>query len=143
MSGTRQRSLQKYFDPAPQSVALARNFTVTALSAWGLKTAADDIRLCVSELASNALTHGSRHGHGFLVRLATEEDFVRLEVHDSRNRHECERLPLVHHPSETETSGRGLLIVEMLAADWGIEDRQPYGKVIWSHFKTIAGGSPA
>lgn len=37
---------------------------------------AEDVRLCVSGLASNALVHGSEPGHGFLVRLAIDDDFV-------------------------------------------------------------------
>ncbi|MFE1957266.1 ATP-binding protein [Streptomyces sp. NPDC059479] len=121
---------RKYFDAKPQSVGLAREFATSALAAWGLDGPAEDIRLCVSELASNALVHGTEPGHGFLVRLAVDDDFVRLEVHDSRSAR-----PRVRHPAPSEASGRGMLIVEMLAERWGVEDRQPFGKIVWSHFK--------
>ncbi len=58
--------MQKFFDAKPESVGLAREFATSALAAWGLDGPAEDIRLCVSELASNALAHGSEPGHGSL-----------------------------------------------------------------------------
>jgi anti-sigma regulatory factor (Ser/Thr protein kinase) len=121
---------QRFFDAKPESVALARDFATRALAAWGLSATAEDVRLCVSELASNSLVHGTRPGHGFLVRLGVDDDFVRLEVHDSRHQR-----PQLRHPADTDTSGRGLLIVAELADGWGVEDRKPFGKVVWSRFK--------
>lgn len=126
---------QQFFSATPASVGQARDFALTTLSSWGLSARAEDIRLCVSELASNALAHGTAPGHGFLVKIEADDDFVHLEVHDSRDRR-----PEVRHPQETDTSGRGLLIVEELSDGWGVEDRRPFGKVIWSRFK--AGGTP-
>ncbi|MEJ8650169.1 ATP-binding protein [Streptomyces sp. MS1.AVA.3] len=106
------------------------------LKAWGLDAPADDVRLCVSELASNALLHGTKRGHGFLVRLDADEDFVRLEVHDSHDRRGgCEPQPAIQHPADTDTTGRGLRIVDILADGWGVEDREPLGKIVWSRFK--------
>lgn len=127
---------QKFFDPKPESVGLARNFAVATLLAWGLEAPADDVRLCVSELASNALLHGTERGHGFLVRMDADDDFVRLEVHDSRGRHggRASR-PVVGHPADTDIAGRGLMIVDTLADGWGVEDREPLGKIVWSRFK--------
>ncbi|WP_175409042.1 ATP-binding protein [Streptomyces sp. TRM64462] len=125
---------QKYFEPRPESVRLAREFAVTTLNGWGLHGPADDVRLCVSELASNAFTHGSEPGHGFLVRLEAADDIVRLEVHDSRPR--SHQQPRVAHPADTDTTGRGLRIVSVLADGWGVEDRRPLGKIVWSLFKT-------
>ncbi|MER5465450.1 ATP-binding protein [Streptomyces sp. NPDC002668] len=81
-------------------------------------------------MASNALAHGTDPGRGFLVKIEADDDFVRLEVHDSRGHH-----PAVRHPADMETSGRGLLLVEALSDGWGVEDRQPFGKIVWSRFK--------
>lgn len=122
---------QQYFTAKPESVGQARDFALTTLHSWGLSARAEDIRLCVSELASNAVVHGSAPGHGFLVRIETDDDFVRLEVHDSHSRH-----PVVRHPCGSEPSGRGLLIVEEFSDGWGVEERRPFGKVVWSQFKT-------
>ncbi|MFF4647738.1 ATP-binding protein [Streptomyces sp. NPDC001389] len=132
---------QKFFDPRPESVGLAREFAVTTLSSWGLHRSTEDIRLCVSELASNALVHGSDPEHGFLVRLDAEEDFVRLEVHDSLSRHRLE--PEIAQAGETDTAGRGLQISAVLADSWGVEDRRPSGKIVWTRFKAGRPGGQA
>ncbi|MDD9380444.1 ATP-binding protein [Streptomyces sp. ZAF1911] len=132
---------QKFFDPRPESVGLAREFAVTTLSSWGVYGATEDIRLCVSELAANALVHGSDTEHGFLVKLDADEDFVRVEVHDSRPRHRRE--PEITQAAETDIAGRGLQIVASLADGWGVEDRRPSGKIVWTLFKAARRGGQA
>ncbi|SFY40938.1 hypothetical protein SAMN02787144_102627 [Streptomyces atratus] len=37
---------------------------------------------------------------------------------------------------------RGLVLVAALADEWGVQDRTPLGKIVWSCFKT-AGGTTA
>lgn len=49
------RTTQQFFDARPESVGQARSFTSEALTYWGLPDRAEDVRLCVSELATNAL----------------------------------------------------------------------------------------
>ncbi|GAA3447883.1 ATP-binding protein [Planomonospora venezuelensis] len=127
-----REAVQQFFDATAESVGLARDFTTATLTAWGLTACVEDIRVCVSELASNALVHGTEPGYGFLVRLEAEEEFVRLEVHDSHN-----RWPRIRHPADTDTCGRGLLIVEALAEDWGVQEGDPLGKVVWSRLPAI------
>ncbi|MEV4871507.1 ATP-binding protein [Streptomyces syringium] len=77
---------------------------------WGLPARVEDIRLCVSELATNAMVHGTVPGHGFLVKLDAEEETVRVEVHDTRRRH-----PKARQATDTDTSGRGMILVAALA----------------------------
>ncbi|MCT6780645.1 ATP-binding protein [Streptomyces sp. CS7] len=128
---------RRYFDAKRPSVRLARQFVTITLTSWGITgEPIEDICLCASELTSNALTHGTRRGHGFLVSLSTFGDLVRLEVHDSRDA-TAERLPQVRQATGTQGSGRGLRIVESLAQDWGVDRREPFGKVVWSHFKAV------
>ncbi|WP_331731274.1 ATP-binding protein [Streptomyces sp. NBC_00073] len=122
---------QRFFDHQPESVQAARDFTTRTLTAWGLDDTGD-IRLVVSELATNALTHGSDRRHGFLVRLEPHDGGIRLEVHDSRDPRKP--LPEPAIPGPEAEAGRGLLIVATLAARWGIDPRPPRGKIIWSHF---------
>ncbi|MFI5768408.1 ATP-binding protein [Streptomyces sp. NPDC051658] len=128
------KTTQQFFDARPESVGQARSFTSEALADWGLPDRAEDIRLCVSELATNALVHGTAPGHGFLVKLNADEDVVRLEVHDSRRKH-----PEARQAAGTDTSGRGLILVNALADGWGVEDRAPVGKIVWSCFKATGG----
>ncbi|MFE4053013.1 ATP-binding protein [Streptomyces sp. YIM B13518] len=126
---------QRFFDARPESIGQARAFTTEVLTGWGLLGRAEDIRLCVSELATNALLHGSAPGRGFLVKLdADEEGVVRLEVHDSRRQYPEARLA-----ADTDLSGRGLTLVKALADGWGAEDRSPIGKIVWSCFKAAGG----
>ncbi|MFF9147195.1 6-carboxytetrahydropterin synthase [Streptomyces sp. NPDC014861] len=122
---------QRFFDHQPESVRAARDFTTRTLASWGLDDTGD-IRLVVSELATNALAHGSDDEHGFLVRLEPSDGGIRLEVHDSRDPHEPPPVPAVPEPA-AET-GRGLVIVDALAARWGVARRRPFGKVVWSYF---------
>ncbi|GAA1158710.1 ATP-binding protein [Streptomyces hebeiensis] len=130
-------SVQRFFEAHPESVRQAREFASTSLAGWGLADRIDDIRLCVSELATNALVHGTVPDHGFLVRLDADDDVVRLEVHDSRR-----RSPETRQAADTDLSGRGLVLVAALADGWGVRDRTPLGKIVWSCFKT-AGGTTA
>ncbi|MET9554911.1 ATP-binding protein [Streptomyces sp. NPDC006645] len=128
------KTTQQFFDARPESVGQARSFTSEALADWGLPDRAEDVRLCVSELATNALVHGTAPGHGFLVKLDADVDVVRLEVHDSRRQH-----PEARQAAGTDTSGRGLILVNALADGWGVEDRTPVGKIVWSCFKATGG----
>lgn len=124
---------QMSFPATRRSAGRAREFAAAALTELGATDRLDDVRLCVSELAANAVVHGSRRGHRFLVRVAVRNGVVRLEVHDSQDRG-VGTVPAVVHPAAAEASGRGLLIVETLADAWGVEDRDPVGKVVWAAF---------
>ncbi|WP_432093181.1 ATP-binding protein [Streptomyces sp. bgisy100] len=124
-------AIKRFFAPVPDSVGQVRDFALCTLAAWGLEGRADDVRICVSELATNALTHGTCCGHGFHVTMSVEDDIVRVEVQDS-----SPHRPKRRRPTHDDTSGRGLHIVDMLSDDWGIEDRGVTGKAVWSRFKT-------
>ncbi len=92
---------------------------------------ADDVLLCVSELATNALVHGVPPGRGFLLRLLPYDGGgLRVEVHDSGD-----GVPAVPQPDAGEPGegGRGLLLVAELADRWGVSGRSP-GKVVWCEF---------
>ncbi|MFG1875736.1 ATP-binding protein [Sphaerisporangium sp. NPDC049003] len=112
------------------TVKEARDFATHTMRAWGVTARVEDIRLCVSELTTNALAHGAVAGQGFVVKMKAAPGMLRIEVHDSSN---CR--PELREPEDTETSGRGLLMITVLSDDWGIEDRHPFGKIVWSVFK--------
>ncbi|MEU3972297.1 ATP-binding protein [Streptomyces bacillaris] len=114
------------------SVRASRDFVVDALMEWRLTGLIDDIQLCVSELATNALLHGAPPGREFAVRLDLTDDFVRLEVRDSGDGR-----PVIQKADEGSCSGRGLFLVSELASDFGI-DHHSVGKTVWAAFKRPA-----
>ncbi|MGW8398289.1 ATP-binding protein [Streptomyces lydicus] len=124
-------AVKRFFAPARESVPQARDFALRTLAAWDLEGRAHDVRVCVSELATNALTHGTHCGQGFHVTMSAEDGIVRVEVHDASP---CR--PWLRRPTNDDVSGRGLRIVAMLCDDWGVEERGATGKVVWSCFKT-------
>jgi len=114
------------------SVGASRDFVVHVLREWQLTDLIDDIELCASELATNALLHGVPPGREFAVRLDLSDDLVRLEVRDSGDGR-----PEIQHTDESSCSGRGLFLVGELAADFGI-DQHVVGKTVWAAFKRPA-----
>ncbi|MGW0366325.1 ATP-binding protein [Streptomyces sp. NPDC002990] len=112
------------------TVPAARHFTRDTLRAWGVSARRDDMLLCVSELATNALRYGVPRGRGYLLRLLIFDATVRIEVHDSGPG----LSRVLSRPSGGENGGRGLLLVAALADQWGVLPRSP-GKVVWCEFR--------
>ncbi|MCQ8769770.1 ATP-binding protein [Streptomyces telluris] len=131
MSDSKPAVDQRFFASAPVSVGLARDFADKSLLAWGLDALADDVRLCVSELATNAVVHGM--DDDFLVRLIADDQYLHLEVHD-----EQPLWPEWRSSTRTMTSGRGLHLVAALSVGWGVEPGRPSGKIVWSRFRIAA-----
>ncbi|WP_432035836.1 ATP-binding protein [Streptomyces cucumeris] len=130
-SGAAERRAMR-FPPLDRSVRAARDFVVETLAQWGRTDHADNVRLCVSELVSNALLHGSSGGGHVLVHVELHATRLRLEVHDTGHGTPAER-----SPEETADNGRGLLLVSAFADRWGVEARQGPGKCVWATFHHI------
>lgn len=126
---------ERFFRRERRSVPGARAFARRVLGDWGVRGRTDDVLLCVSELATNALLHGVPPGRGFLLRLLPYADGIRVEVHDSGG-----GVPAVPEDAPDE-SGRGLLLVNGLADKWGVAERAP-GKVVWCEFATTDAACP-
>ncbi|MFF0215955.1 ATP-binding protein [Streptomyces vinaceus] len=131
----RHEHAEHTFTAVPESVAAARSFTSRTLESWELTRRADDIRLCVSELASNAVEHGTHAlgGRGaFLVRIDADDSHVRVEVEDD----DPLATPCLNRSDKGDTGGRGMMIVASLATAWGFETCALTGKAVWSEFLT-------
>ncbi|NMR20393.1 ATP-binding protein [Cellulomonas fimi] len=83
------------------------------------------IELLTGELVANAALHGPTGGE-VRVRARRAGDTVRVSVRD-----ESTADPVVRHPEPTADSGRGMALVEVLAADWGVEHHGRDGKTVW------------
>ena len=119
-------------DPVPESAGRARRAVHALLAAWGLDHLADEVDVVVSELVTNALLHSGEGPSG-------AEEAVRFDLALRAGRltaRVVDASPLPPRPEEAEDtaeSGRGLILVEALAADWGWEDL-PDGKAVWAAF---------
>jgi anti-sigma regulatory factor (Ser/Thr protein kinase) len=114
-------------------IAHARRFIAGVLSGFG---AAEDIVLCVCELASNAVLHScSREPGGqFTVRVSVSPGGrIRAEVVDRVG-------PWDPEPAQDEEHGRGLLIVAALATRWGVTGSEA-GRAAWLELDPPAPGS--
>ncbi|MER6780575.1 MULTISPECIES: SpoIIE family protein phosphatase [unclassified Streptomyces] len=110
----------------PDGPAMARHLIRAAVAAWGAEERADEIELAADELMTNALVHTDGGGH-VNVRL-TPEGRIRIEVEDTSS-----ALPRRREAGDWAVSGRGLLLVDRLAAEWGVEPRGG-GKSVWCEF---------
>ncbi|MFC8247787.1 ATP-binding protein [Streptomyces chartreusis] len=111
------------------SVRVARGFAGKGLAAWRLPVdLAADAVLLVSELVTNAVrhTHSARILCGIGLVAAT---CLRLEVHD--HGHVARSMPTCE-PGPEDESGRGLLLVQAIAGNWGVDrSKLTGGNVVW------------
>ncbi len=88
--------------------------------------------LLTSEIATNAVTHSSSGAPGgkFEVVVYTAAGWTRVEVRDLGS----PELPRPQHrdPYDVSEHGRGLDLVEALAAKWGVDARADgLGRTVW------------
>ncbi|MFG3206856.1 ATP-binding protein [Streptomyces sp. NPDC048192] len=123
----------------PLGARLARRLTGQQLVSWGCPYDSDQNRtaqLLVSELASNAVTHGRVPGRDFelRLRLLPQEDTLRIEVSDARG----DRAPRLRDGGTEDEHGRGLVVVLVLSARWGVTERT-VGKTVWAELPLSPG----
>jgi anti-sigma regulatory factor (Ser/Thr protein kinase) len=124
----------------PSAVPCARLHTRQVLWEWHLDGLADTSELVVSELVTNAVNAsggltGSRRSGRWVpgtppMRLWVSSDRRRvlIQVWDGND-----RLPTPQHAGTDDESGRGLLLVESLSAEWGsYPPERSSGKLIWA-----------
>ncbi|MBU7597534.1 SpoIIE family protein phosphatase, partial [Streptomyces sp. P38-E01] len=88
--------------------------------------AVDGAVLMLSEMLTNVLVHTD--GDALMVAEVTGEPgtrVLRVEVSD-----QSDELPHRRDPGELASSGRGLVLMDLLAGSWGVDPRGE-GKVIW------------
>lgn len=110
----------------PERISAARTLLREMLHDWADPEQVDSAVLMVSEMATNVLVHTD--GDALMVAQATGEHGdrrLRVEVSDG-----SDELPHKRRPGEMASSGRGLVLMEMLADVWGVDPRGS-GKSIW------------
>jgi anti-sigma regulatory factor (Ser/Thr protein kinase) len=92
------------------------------------------IALVVSELATNAVQHART---SFVLRLELVDESLRIEVFD-----DGDGTPEMLDPRPDTPRGRGLLIVNKMADEWGVEPASDgNGKHVWARFALRGGPS--
>ncbi|MCD7443962.1 ATP-binding protein [Streptomyces lincolnensis] len=115
----------------PASVGIARRRVRDHLADWGHGAddpALADAVLLVSELATNVVRHGPLLEREFEVAVtALADGSCLIEVSD-----EGRMEPRLRLVGEWEETGRGLHLVENIAAAWGVWGRGRHGKTVWA-----------
>jgi anti-sigma regulatory factor (Ser/Thr protein kinase) len=118
----------------PRLAGWSRRLVVEALDAWGLSPLAEDMRLCVSELATNAARYASG-AVGIDVYYWPELGLAALEVTDDHP-----DPPSPQDSDDMDEHGRGLLIVqEHSSRGWTVrlvenDQGDVVGKAITAYF---------
>ena len=76
-----------------------------------------------SELVTNVVRHV---GAPITVRALRQPSSIRVEVVDPSG-----EPPVARHPQPLDEHGRGLLLVDSLASQWGVTQHDEDGKTVW------------
>ena len=119
-------------DEAPESVTAARRFVRDQLVARGAGNVLDDATLVAAELLANARQHGATP---VAVSVSGGAGCIRVSVRDA-----SARTPVRPNPSTSNMTGRGIQLVELLSARWGVSVDER-GKVVWADFGVTGAGA--
>jgi anti-sigma regulatory factor (Ser/Thr protein kinase) len=109
------------FEHRPDSVTRARRFANAVLQD-APPVPRDTVALMVSELATNCIRHTES---GFELTISQTGEEICVEVTDRGSGE-----PELRTPALTDTSGRGLQIVDIFSTAWGHESRGGR-KTVW------------
>ncbi|AYC39925.1 SpoIIE family protein phosphatase [Streptomyces griseorubiginosus] len=121
-----RRSMLSVAQAEPERIAVARHQLRELLHDWSSADQVDSAVLLVSETLTNVLVHTD--ADALLVSEVRGEPGdrrLRVEVTDT-----SDDLPHKRRPGELASSGRGLMLIELLADLWGVDPRGE-GKTIW------------
>ena len=126
------------FGAGPTSSASARHLVSDLLDRWELPSLVEDAELLTGELTNNAVGHASTD---LALVVAVAEGVLEIGVTDS----DPQSIPFVKPKREDMAvaareevlaeGGRGLLLVGLLADEWGVVGL-PQGKQVWFRLST-------
>ena len=128
-------NLQMTLPTADRAVRLARQSTRDALAAWRLACLDETAVLLVSELVTNAVRH-ARGSDAITLELEAKGTWLRIEVTDGDPRR-----PQPRTPAGLDGSGFGFVLVDALAAKWGVRETAT-GKAVWAELDELQSGNP-
>ncbi|MEV6997354.1 SpoIIE family protein phosphatase [Streptomyces sp. NPDC093982] len=126
---TVRRTMLSVAQAEPERVAVARQQLRELLHDWACDDQVDSAVLLLSETLTNVLVHTDADALLLAeVRGEQGDRRMRVEVTDT-----SDDLPHMRRPGELASSGRGLMLIELLAHAWGVDPRGE-GKSIWFEF---------
>jgi anti-sigma regulatory factor (Ser/Thr protein kinase) len=117
----------------PAAAAEARSHVRAAINAWHVPVDPQVAVLLTSELVTNAVRHEAGGEATVLLVVTWAHDLMRVEIHDGSRSEPV----LVDAPPDAE-SGRGLMLVASLSADWGFH-KTAAGKAVYFTLASEAG----
>ncbi len=107
----------------PAAAAEARSQVRAAICAWDVPVDPGVAVLLTSELVTNAIRH--EPGETVMLVISCSCGQLRVDVHDTSR-----SLPVLVDASADAETGRGLMLVATLSAEWGVY-RTPAGKAVY------------
>ncbi|MFC4506551.1 MULTISPECIES: ATP-binding protein [Streptomyces] len=92
-----------------------RRIVRASLRHWRSPDLIETAELLLTELATNALRHGS--GLEICVRIFIQDDGLKIQVNDG-----SPARPVLRHAELNDEGGRGLFLVDSLASAWGVSN---------------------
>jgi anti-sigma regulatory factor (Ser/Thr protein kinase) len=106
-----------------RSPARARRAAAEVVAQLHLEPVGDDLALVVSELVTNAVRHA---GPPMWMQIQADDERVTVAVADSSLRQ-----PAARQAVDGAEGGRGLPMINLLAAETGVREHPP-GKTVWA-----------
>jgi anti-sigma regulatory factor (Ser/Thr protein kinase) len=119
----------------PTAPGVVRGHVRAVAHEWGLAELADTAELLASEIATNAVVASQRLSTRAdlvsmpVIRLWITSDAAALVIHIWDGN---EEMPFRREASADSEAGRGLMLVDALAKDWGSYRKAEGGKVVWA-----------
>jgi anti-sigma regulatory factor (Ser/Thr protein kinase) len=119
----------------PTAPGAVRGHVRAVAHEWGLPDLADTAELLASEIATNAVQASARLSTRAdlaimpVIRLWITSDAAALVIHVWDGN---EEMPVRKETSADSETGRGLMLVDALAKDWGAYRKADGGKVVWA-----------
>lgn len=136
--------MTRWFDltlpPDVRYIGVARSTVVAAAETTGLDAErVQDLRTCVSEAVTNAVTAHRRHRSedSILLRIGCGERDVRIEVHDlgpGMARGGARVMPATDDPDELAEGGYGLPVIQALADEMELAEGADSGTIMRLRF---------
>jgi anti-sigma regulatory factor (Ser/Thr protein kinase) len=122
---TQKQSYRLPLPPHPIASPQAHQVLKWALADWRIEsTAADNARIVLGELVTNAYQHSR---DVFTLTLNLHNDRILIEVWDC-----TDAVPEVAMPDDHAVNGRGVFMVDALAKEWGVRHEEQGGKTVWA-----------